>query len=531
MISDKDKFNLNPSIVRTADERIEMVLDNNCPIEVLKIVAESDSDLLVVESCIYNNKTTDEILEIVSERTKKSVKELNNLIQSKNEMPNNVINSIKNLKKTICTVPWNHVEIQQNGELRMCCLMIDDDDDIKKGILVKDDGRTLYKNDNLSEYRNIASWKKIRKDFLDGGKPKLCNQCWDDEKISNGKESQRLFELRRHDNQIFDIIKKTKKDGSINHNDFPIKSYDLRFGNKCNLKCRTCGPQDSNQWIDDNYKLHGTKFMGFENKKSFELNMPESYQWYNNSVAWNNVVENLENIKYYYFTGGEPTINEKHKELLQLLIEKKLNQIVDLRYNTNMATLPDDVIDLWSKFENVGLGMSIDGIENHFTYIRHPGNWKSAERGIQKIDRDTRLKNITACFTTTLSILNVLHILDMFDYTINNSWNRIDSNIIVRCVRGPEYYNIQNLPEYVKNSIKKRYMLYIKNISKKNISIVKKRHINNILNQIISYMYEKEPNEMHFERFFTITEKLDTIRNENWKISLPELYSLLKDET
>ena len=154
-----------------------------------------------------------------------------------------------------------------------------------------------------------------------------------------------------------DIFDKTKEDGSIDNEDFPIQSLDLRFGNKCNLKCRTCGPMDSNQWIDDFYKLNGEEFLGYKDRKSLEDNIPEYFQWYDNSVLWNNIIDNLENTKYYYFTGGEPTINEKHKELLKIIIERKLNDTVDLRYNTNMAAVPDDIIELWSNFKHVGLGM------------------------------------------------------------------------------------------------------------------------------------------------------------------------------
>ena len=119
----------------------------------------------------------------------------------------------------------------------------------------------------------------------------------------------------------------------------------------------------------------------------------------------------------------------------------------------------------------------------------------------------------------------------MFTYMFENTWHRINPEISTRCVRFPEYYNIQNLPTYIKNIIKDEYLKYIDNIKKtykNNTNLI--NHTQQELNSIILYMYEKPPKKKQFNMFFTITEKLDKIRNENWKQSLPELYDLLKGE-
>ena len=47
----------------------------------------------------------------------------------------------------------------------------------------------------------------------------------------------------------------TQEDGTIDTANVPITYTDLRFGNLCNLKCRMCGPTDSNQWYDDQAKV------------------------------------------------------------------------------------------------------------------------------------------------------------------------------------------------------------------------------------------------------------------------------------
>ena len=79
------------------------------------------------------------------------------------------------------------------------------------------------------------------------------------------------------------------------------------------------------------------------------------------------ISENIENIDYY-FTGGEPTINQKHRELLDLIIERGVADRVTLEYNTNMAGIPSKVFEQWKHFKYVQIGMSIDGIYEHLTY-------------------------------------------------------------------------------------------------------------------------------------------------------------------
>ena len=371
-----NKFNL--SGYKTTEERINMAMDEDCPIDILNVFINEDTEDSVVESVIFNKKTTPMMLEKISIRIKQPVEVL---LNKRNEYLNRderTLELVSHLKKTFCTVPWTHAATYSDGKIRVCCQMIYDDETMPYGTLLKKDNKTLAAEDGLINYRNIDGYKKIRKEFLEGGKPSVCKLCWDEERID--RSSQRISELSKFGHKIYDIIEKTEDDGSIKNEDFPIQSWDLRFGNKCNLKCRTCGPVDSSKWFEDWIKVSNTNSLPHreklklvkDSKGNIQLNIPDYFEWYNNSILWDEIVNNIDNIKYYYFTGGEPTINDKHKELLQIIIDKDLAHNVNIRYNTNFAAVPNKIFDYWSKFKTVQLGMSIDGIYNHFNYIRHP---------------------------------------------------------------------------------------------------------------------------------------------------------------
>lgn len=519
-----NKFNLDPAIVRTRDERIEMVTDPECPIENLLIVAEHDTENEVIEACAYNENVTDEVIEIVVERTGRTRKELSEAARVYWVKQN------PKFKNSFCTVPWNHAGTNADGNLRACCQMIYDDEDLPYGSIYKKNGKPLTGKDKIEKYRNAPGWKELRRKFLNGERPDVCKLCWDEEK--NGIDSRREYSLNVFPDILEKAILKTEDDGTIKHEDFPIEWWDLRFGNKCNLKCRSCGPTDSDQWYSDWVKLG--KGLSFETKQRGTIEITETpegryvvddtFEWYEDSNLWNHIVDNLDTAKRFYFTGGEPTINRKHKELLQIMIDRGLAKDITVEYNTNMAGVPEHIFDMWENFKQVNLGMSIDGIYEHFEYIRHPGKWRVAERNMRRVDRDPRLNNSIACVTLTLSIMNVLHVLDMMWWMKEQSWQRIDSNIVVHNLYGPKFYNIQNIPEGMKDIIERQYQQFINDINRRWPEDREWcRRTEDTLNSIITHMREKECDEEEWKLFFKTSKDLDEIRGEKWTDSLPEI--------
>ena len=59
----ENKFDLDPEIVRTRDERIAMVSDPDCPMDVVRIVAEFDTEDMVFSSS-NTDKTCNRIVSI-----------------------------------------------------------------------------------------------------------------------------------------------------------------------------------------------------------------------------------------------------------------------------------------------------------------------------------------------------------------------------------------------------------------------------------------------------------------------------------
>jgi len=529
-IDTDNKFDL--SVFRTSEQRIDMVQDPECPKDVLESVIEHDLDKSVVLGTLIATHIDDKLIKSISVKFDYTVDELHAMrsvmIAKKDD----------GRRKSFCAVPWNHVSTNANGTVRMCCQMINNqgfDGEEAYGTVFKDDGTALTTTDNISEHRNSTAWKKLRKEMLSGQRSEICKLCWDEE--DNGIGSRRTWTNQAF-NQTFDnAILNTAEDGSINHEDFPIEHWDLRFGNKCNLACRSCGPTDSNLWYKDWEKFTGkntffNRGIGDvtietdENGSAIVKDSP--FEWFDKTDLVSNIKNEISNIKRFYFTGGEPTINHTHRELLQYTIDNGYAKDLILDYNTNMAGVPGAIFKQWKKFKEVNLGMSIDGIYEHFEYIRYPGKWNTAYKNMKRIDNN-EFTNLKASVTMTVSIMNVLHLLDMQWWMREQNWNTIDSNIIVHNLYGPDYLNTQNIPKSMKSYITNRYRKFYVDIRKKWpddnawLSLTETR-----LEAVLTHMNSVEDDPSQWKTFFASGKKLDEIRKENWKESLEDIYKMVQ---
>ena len=529
-IGTDNKFDL--SVFRTSEQRIDMVQDPECPKNVLESVVEHDLDKSVVLGTLIATHIDDKLIKSISVKFDYTIDELHSMrslmIAKKDD----------GRRKSFCAVPWNHVSTNANGTVRMCCQMINNqgyDSEEAYGTVFKDDGTALTTTDNISEHRNSTAWKKLRKEMLSGHRSEICKLCWDEE--DNGIGSRRTWTNQAF-NQTFDnAILNTSEDGSINHEDFPIEHWDLRFGNKCNLACRSCGPTDSNLWYKDWEKFTGKNT--FFNRgigdvtietddKGSAFVKDSPFEWFDKTDLVSNIKNEISNIKRFYFTGGEPTINHTHRELLQYTIDNGYAKDLILDYNTNMAGVPGAIFKQWKEFKEVNLGMSIDGIYEHFEYIRYPGKWNTAYKNMKRID-NSEFTNLKASVTMTVSIMNVLHLLDMQWWMREQNWNTINSNIIVHNLYGPDYLNTQNIPKSMKSYINNRYRKFYVDIRKKWpddnawISLTETR-----LEAVLTHMNSVEDDPSQWKTFFASGNKLDEIRKENWKESLEDIYKMVQ---
>ena len=402
-------------------------------------------------------------------------------------------------KNSFCSIPWIHAATKTNGTSRVCCLMSNHDSG--NGGLT---GHS-FKTHTIEEIHNSEFTRNIRKQFLAGEKPAECNTCW--VKEDNGGQSRRMFTNKMY-KDTFDYNKAsqlTSADGSTTQ--MPIY-WDLRFGNLCNLKCVMCGPQSSSMWYKDWAKVHstdhfydsGTKINMSDGSKQNRKDRESDYDWWESEHFWEQLDTHKEQLQHVYLVGGEPMLVEPHYKFLQKLIDSGISKNVVLEYDTNITNVHQRAIDQWKHFKKLMLRVSIDDFGEQNDYIRFPSKWYKLNENIQRI-KDL-VPNTQIEISITWQMLNAFTFLKLLDH-----FNEYYINI--RILSHPVHMDAKHLPKQAKLDI---IDMYTNSIHKDKLS-----HLISYLNNTLDY-------EDNCYLCVDFLEKLDEIRNTDWKKTFIELH-------
>ena len=340
-----------------------------------------------------------------------------------------------------CSMPYTHMAIESNGDVRPCCV----------GEPFKDLNITDH---SIGETFNHPIRQKFVETFNNGQKSSLCNACWKDKtKFSNRVKFSTMPESLE---QTYNAMQ-----GNAEGRAQQLKWLEIKPGNRCNLKCRICGVHNSSQWTKDSYEydIHvNNKQIQF--KESSQFKYTASCDWIDQDGFWQDIT-NFKSISTIHFMGGEPFMVPEHFKMLQAIIDSDIdpNNIV-LRYNTNGTYFPTlNQLKIWRKFKKVKLSLSIDDIQARFEYQRKLADWNQVRENLKKF---CRLKshyakngsNVEPTLDPCVSIFNIWYLdeiekeFNYLGYTISNTQSHfVTSN----------GYDAKVLPNQIKDKLIKKY--------------------------------------------------------------------------
>lgn len=426
-----------------------------------------------------------------------------------------------------CPIPWIHQAIRNNGDFRVCCQGNQGPD---RGILRKDDGNPYNAAyDDFDEVRNSKKLKEIRLAMLNNKWHPECVRCETEER--NKIRSRFTYEKDLWSNFITKekAERLTESDGTINTKLFPAVYYDIRFGNLCNLKCRMCGPTDSNQWYSDYVQVWDTKFYdescGFVDivkRDGKYIVENDIYNWHESDHFWQQLYSKIPLIRHVQMVGGEPFLIKRHYEFLEKCIEYGRSNKIIMEHNSNITYLPDKLFELWKEFKKIRIGPSIDGLGKVNEYIRYPSKWSVVEKNLRRLDEADG--NFEIWITPTIQIYNILQLPEMMQWKLNQNFKRVNQRsratpfLNPHPLYTPHFLNIQALPQYAKEIIKEKL------ISSKFTKFNNRGQI--LLKSYVDFMYEKDLSH-ELKTFWKYSNKLDELRNQKLQDYIPELYELI----
>jgi len=245
-----------------------------------------------------------------------------------------------------CTAPWTHTYISPQGERRLCCASREPAQNFRQYIdTAGGDGE--FRPLALDEWWNSEHVRQVRTKWLSGVVPEECEVC--DKKLLNTSVYRDYFgHLFGHLRE--DIINSTAEDGSTTM--API-SWDYRYSNVCNFKCRMCGDMLSSAWEIEVQKNQLVDLTNPKNNWMRPENRHAIRNFTKNTVIpeFHAAIEN-KSVREIYWVGGEPLLYDEHWEFMNRIVELGYADQVRIRYNTNLSHINDKRGNLYQLLDN-----------------------------------------------------------------------------------------------------------------------------------------------------------------------------------
>jgi hypothetical protein len=384
--------------------------------------------------------------------------------------------------KTFCILPWIHFYANPDGNVLPCCI---GDHRLPLG--------NVQKN-SITEIWNSDPYKEMRLNMLAGNRCKECTSCYqsEDAEVNSFRQS-----VNKDYAEFFNFADETNSDGSLDT--MKLKYLDIRWSNICNFKCRSCSSTYSSSWATEDNKQG-------QNKSVFIFAGGN-----NNDLLYEQIKPYISEVKEIYFAGGEPLLMDKHYDILKHLIDID-NTDIKIRYNTNLSSLAFkniSVIDLWKKFSNVHLNVSLDSWGDRAEYIREGTEWKTIIDNINTVK--TNCPHIHLGVSSVISAFNVYTLPEFTDYLLDNRLFEASSISFYNLIH-PNFYSFDIFDTETKTEI-------IKKLSERNYN----KSIRSRINNVIRHLESSTANDELRRQFKDQTNHYDSIRNKQFTDIFPEL--------
>jgi hypothetical protein len=323
--------------------------------------------------------------------------------------------------KTFCMAPWTHTYLSPQTERRMCCASREPAQSFKQYIDTGNEGKE-YKPLTLKEHWNSDHMRSVRLRMMSGEELSECEVC--DHKLLN-TDVYRSYWNQLFRDKIDEAYESTDETGATT---MPTISFDYRFNNLCNFKCRMCGDMLSSSWEAESRKH---KTWSEESQPWMASPLREQIIKFQDTQVVQEFVEAVETktIKEIYWCGGEPLMWDMHWKSMQRIIELGFAKEVYVRYNTNLSRTSfkgTKLFDLLPEFQDWQICSSLDGTGEVGEYIRDGLNYEQwlenfkEGMAVAKTSREMRLDY-------TITMPGLLELKNMFDLS-----RELDTEILTK---------------------------------------------------------------------------------------------------
>ena len=303
--------------------------------------------------------------------------------------------------ENLCMAPWTHTYLSPQTERRMCCASREPAQNFEQYIDTQS-GSGRYLPVSLAQHWNSEHMRSVRRRMMAGERLPECEVC--NNKLLNTDVYRDYF------NHLFshkyeECMAVTDETGYTSAQ--PV-SWDYRFSNLCNFKCRTCGDMLSSAWETEQRQHDMIDWTNPKNNWMRPAVRTAISKFQDNQIEqeFAQAVEE-HRVEEIYWVGGEPLMYEQHWRYMRRIIELGDGPRVYARYNTNLSRVEyrgcDLYRDILARIRDWQICASLDGTGTTGEYIRTGLNYDQwRENFARGVDLSKTRRNMRIDFTLTL---------------------------------------------------------------------------------------------------------------------------------
>ena len=384
-------------------------------------------------------------------------------------------------KDTFCIMPWRGLTVDNYGQLRACCSF---------------DTTTVTQSfQHQSTMDNYKFWKikmlePMRQQMLNGERPRGCHKCFEVEDANTDSMSDRQIM-----NAAFDINQDFSQfDTSVTDQ---IQFLFISYGNICNLRCNMCSPSSSSAWNTE-AKQHTLELLNFR-KPIDNIH----FKWVESTELEEMIPNLLQHLRAVTLLGGEPLFSPDGLRFLE-----QLPGNLELSIVTNGTTLGDSTYNILSKFDDLRVMVSIDGVGLHNNYVRYGSKWHDIQKNIARLSDLPNLRSLGIYYI--LQHYSYYTLIPMLQYCLDNQYT-----IRIQPVTWHQYMTVNTLTPDQRDEFLNRIDQFV----------IQNTCDNDSVNDAIDYAKSVLTTQYNFDdasrsKFIEFTQSIDSIR----KISFAQAF-------
>jgi organic radical activating enzyme len=389
---------------------------------------------------------------------------------------------------------------------------------------------------------NTQYKKLVRKEMLEGVRPKECEYCWKIEDLGPDKISDRVYK-----SVIYSDLELQSAQKIHNWNDdVDLKTLEISFDSNCNFACSYCNASFSTTWQTD-IKTNGAyQNLQTDGGGAFEHAGDDSMIYGKDQIDnpyleafwkwWEGDLQ--KSLRELRVTGGEPTMS---KGFWKLMDWWKQHPECDVNFavNSNLGQtkqLVDKLIESTHNFKDFSLYTSCESVGPHAEYIRDGLKWEVWKNNVERMIGDGNLRTFNLMMTiNALCLFSITDCLDFINYLRKKYEDKTEVLVTLNILRFPSFQSVSTLPEEIKLERAQHLQDWAENLIKVNetSNLYTEASLWGLVNQIYrlcEYLREVtqghrfasdlESREKDFKSFYT---QYDIRRGKNFIETFPQL--------